>query len=262
MSGILSIISPFILASNLIFAVLLFGAILSVVLPGRKFGRRLLQISVSALLLIGLLPLHIWLFEPLENRFPIPELPDRLTGIIVMGDAGNPRITEARGQISILSQAERMIVGASLAKAHPEAKLLYSGGKWKSSDRLSEAEIAGQLYRDLGIPSDQILLETKARNTFENALFTYDLVKPTETETWVLVTSASHMPRSVGVFRRIQWEVIPYPVDYQTYDGQPLFTLNVSHNIRMFDHAARAWMSLAAYYLLDRINTILPGPKG
>jgi uncharacterized SAM-binding protein YcdF (DUF218 family) len=260
MSTILSIVSPFVWVSNLLLGVLLFGAFLSVVMPGQKIGKRLVRLSVVIFVMIGLLPLHIWLLEPLENRFPVPNLPDQITGFIVLGGAGDPRATQARGQISVRTKVARLIVSADLARAHPEAQLLYTGGKWDNTDELTEAELAGQYYIGLGIQSDRILLETKASNTFENALYSHGLVKPEKGETWVLVTSASHMPRSVGVFRRIRWEVIPYPVDYQTYEGQPLFNLHVSRNIRMFDRAARAWMSLAGYYLLDRISTILPSP--
>jgi uncharacterized SAM-binding protein YcdF (DUF218 family) len=169
-------------------------------------------------------------------------------------------MAEARGQISVLHQAERIMHSASLARAHPEAQLLYTGGKPEGAGELSEAGLAAQFYRDMGISTSRILAESRAGNTLENALFSYHLAKPKAGETWVLVTSASHMPRAVGVFRKIGWEVLPYPVDYQTYEGQSLVDLRVSRNIRMFDRAARAWMSLVGYYLLDQIDTILPGP--
>ncbi len=68
----------------------------------------------------------------------------------------------------------------------------------------------------LGVPDDRMSFEDRSRDTWENAVFTKELVQPKPGERWLLVTSATHMPRSVGIFRKIGFDVIPYPVDYQT----------------------------------------------
>jgi uncharacterized SAM-binding protein YcdF (DUF218 family) len=67
--------------------------------------------------------------------------------------------------------------------------------------------------------------EANSRDTWENAVFTRDLVKPKPGETWLLVTSAWHMPRSVGIFRRLGFDVIPYPVAYRTFSDARDFLL-------------------------------------
>lgn len=71
---------------------------------------------------------------------------------------------------------------------------------------------------DMGLDQNRITYEPEARNTFENAALTYRKLQPGPNEVWLLVTSAQHMPRAVGVFRKIGWALIPYPVDYQTAD--------------------------------------------
>ena len=80
---------------------------------------------------------------------------------------------------------------------------------------MSEAETAKPLLVTLGVAEARLILETKSRDTHENAAFTRDLVKPKPGEIWILVTSASHMPRAVGAFRKAGWTVLPYPVDYR-----------------------------------------------
>ena len=72
--------------------------------------------------------------------------------------------------------------------------------------------MARQLWTGMGVPPERMLFETAARNTHENAVLAHALAKPRPGETWLLVTSASHMPRSVGVFRRAGWDVVPWPV--------------------------------------------------
>jgi uncharacterized SAM-binding protein YcdF (DUF218 family) len=84
---------------------------------------------------------------------------------------------------------------------------------------------------------------------------------PQPGQRWLLVTSASHMPRAVGVFRQIGWPVIAYPVDYRTAGGASIGTLpNVSRRWLEFDDAIRAWIGLIAYWLAGRIASPFPGP--
>src|SRR5437660_10414784 len=79
---------------------------------------------------------------------------------------------------------------------------------------------ARKFWPSLGVPAERMTFEAKSRNTWENGLFTRDLVKPKPGETWLLVTSAWHMPRSVGLFRRLDFDVIPYPVAYRTFGAE------------------------------------------
>ena len=72
------------------------------------------------------------------------------------------------------------------------------------------------VLRDLGIGEDRLLREREARDTWENAAKSKALVGPKPGERWLLVTSASHMPRAMGAFRKAGFAVEPWPVDYRT----------------------------------------------
>lgn len=103
-------------------------------------------------------------------------------------------------------------------------------------------------------------MERRSRNTYENAVFTKALVAPKPGERWLLVTSAYHMPRSVGLFRRAGFLVEPYPVDWRI--GERVFAFeNVSADgLFRTDIAVREWLGLLAYRLSGRTGELLPGP--
>ena len=95
----------------------------------------------------------------------------------------------------------------------------------------------------------------------ENAQFTKTLVAPQTGEVWLLVTSARHMPRSIGVFRKAGWSMVAYPVDYVTPQpvGMPL-GFNVARGLGAVDAAAYEWIGLVYYRLTGRSDAWFPGP--
>lgn len=228
-----------------------------------KLGRGLLTAVSLALTALLLAPLQPWLTETLENRFPgNPDLPAHIDGIIVLGGAIEPLISEARHRIALNDAAERLTAAVMLAKAHPEAVVLYTGG---SADPLrqdaTEAPLAATLLTSLGLPADRLLVEGRSRNTFENALLSQDLVKPQNGQVWVLVTSARHMPRSVGIFRRLNWPVIPYPVDYQSGGDLPWTNVDLfTRRSRLVAQALHEWVGLVYYALNGWTDRLFPGP--
>jgi uncharacterized SAM-binding protein YcdF (DUF218 family) len=158
--------------------------------------------AIFALAAFLFTPLGALLLRPLEDRFPQP--PAEMlspTGIIVPGGASDAEKSEARGQVYLNSDAARKTAGIELVRRYPAARLVFSGG--------SEAISAKRLWFSLGVPGERMIFEDKSRNTWENAVFTRDLVKPKKGEAWLLATSAWHMPRSAGIFRRI---VLMFPI--------------------------------------------------
>jgi uncharacterized SAM-binding protein YcdF (DUF218 family) len=209
------------------------------------------------------LPLGAALLRPLENLYPVQSLdmpaPD---GIIVLGGAMDERIGAARGQVQLNEAGERMTAGVALARAFPKAKLVFSGG----SGALflhgpPEADVARKLWRDLGAP-ETMLFEDKSRNTWENAVFTRDLVHPAAGERWLLVTSAWHMPRAMGVFRAAGMNPIAFPVDFRTYgtdeDWRPPGDGALA--VRNTEAAVREWIGLIAYRLTGKLDALPPAP--
>jgi uncharacterized SAM-binding protein YcdF (DUF218 family) len=248
---------------NFLLAIAFVGAILSRGRHGR--GARAIAIGAMGLLLLaGVLPAGDWLIEPLEDRFPPP--PTDLAapyGIIVLGGAIDPELDEARHQVILSDGAARLTEAVMLARRFPQARLVYTGGSNSlTSGDYSEAADAARLMIALGVDPARIELEKRSRNTDENARFTRDLVHPEPSQVWLLVTSAYHMPRSMGLFRKAGFDVVAYPVDYRSHGGAGDWRLNrePSRDLRLFDVAVHEWAGLIAYRLSGKVDTLFPAP--
>jgi uncharacterized SAM-binding protein YcdF (DUF218 family) len=245
-------------------ALLTLGALVGAAFAARRGARRTAVGCLAALLVIGVAPAGALLIAPLENRFPAP--PADLSppyGFVVLGGAIDDDITRARGQTTFDEGAERLTEAAILARRYPSARIVYTGGSSSLLGRpSSEAEDARRLLVAMGVDSQRITLETRSRNTDENARFTAALVHPESGQTWLVVTSAYHMPRAMGLFRKAGFAAIADPVDYRTEGGRGDRRVNVSlpRGLALFDLAAHEWIGLLAYRLSGRIDAWFPGP--
>jgi uncharacterized SAM-binding protein YcdF (DUF218 family) len=253
----------FAIPSNLVILLGIGGAVL-LRSRFRRAGLRLMVGSLIVLALMGLSPLGNALIIPLENRFPAwdaargaPE------GSLVIGGAISPDVSKARGAVALTEAAERMTAAVELARRYPGARIVFSGGIGELiSSGATEAEAARRLWEALGIAPARITLEDKSRNTVENAVFSKDVVQPKPGERWLLVTSAYHMPRAIGIFRKAGFAVEPYPVDWRTRgsdDGLRAFP-TLGDGLRRTDTAVREWVGLAIYWLTGRSSELFPGP--
>jgi uncharacterized SAM-binding protein YcdF (DUF218 family) len=230
---------------------------------GRRWGRWPALAGIGFLGLLALLPLDQPVLQPLEDRFPRPAVePARIDGIVVLGGAVEQRLTEARGLPALNGAAERMTEPVALLRRHPEARLVFTGGSASlTPDALTEADVARRIWRDLGVPEERMSFETESRNTHENAVLTHRLAQSKPGETWLLVTSASHMPRSMGVFRQAGWQVLPWPVNYRTSHGPSLwFDASFPVRLQEFEWGSREWIGLVAYRLMGRTDALFPAP--
>jgi uncharacterized SAM-binding protein YcdF (DUF218 family) len=256
-------IGVMLLPINFLIGLGLLGAVLLATRAAR-LGRRLLVVSIVLLALAGFSPLGNLLLYPLEQRFP-PWDPARGApdGIIVLGGPVDPDLSLAHHAPAVTNSPDRMITAAALAYRYPNARLVYTGGSARlMSNDAKEADYARTIFESLGIAKSRLTMERLSRNTAENAAFTRDLLKPKSGERWLLVTSAFHMSRSVGLFRKVGFAVEPYPVDWRIGGRDDLFTFNntAGEGLARTDTAVREWMGLAAYRLTGRIDELLPGP--
>ena len=227
------------------------------------FGwRRLLLATLGLVVVVTALPVGHWLGQPLEDRIARPEaLPDQLTGIIVLGGAQVPHISARRDVLATNHGAERLIEAAGIAIRHPEARLVFTGGSGRVLPRRAlERDVNDRFVSILALDERRIVHEDRSRNTWENALFSKELVDPQPDETWLLITSAAHMPRSIGIFRRLDWPVVPWPVDYRTSGEDLELQVGVGQRLDEIDYAMREWVGLAAYRLMGRTDALFPGP--
>jgi uncharacterized SAM-binding protein YcdF (DUF218 family) len=231
----------------------------------RKAGSRILIFGVVLLLVLGFSPLSSWLLLPLTERFPAWSAAGRPPdGIIVLGGAIDPEISQARGSPEMDGAAERIVAMLQLARRYPAARIVFSGGSANLIETpVPEAPIAGDLLEDFGIPPSRIVLESESRTTAENATLTRALVSPKPGERWLLVTSAYHMPRSIGVFRKAGFDAEAYPVDWRTRgwsDGLTPLTM-LSAGLSRIDVAAHEWIGLIAYRVTGRTSELFPAPR-
>ena len=251
------------LPTNLLIAIGVVGAVLMVT-RFAALGRKLVMASVLLLVVCGLSPLGTMLLYPLEQRFPPWDAargaPD---GIIVLGASIEADLSAAHGTPVVRSAPDRIIAAAALAHRYPNARIVFSGGSANLlSNDAREADFAGAVFESLGIDKSRLIMERRSRNTLENAEFSKALVVPKEGERWLLVTSAFHMPRSVGLFRKAGFAVEPYPVDWRVGGRGDLlsFTNVATDGLGRTDLAVREWMGLIAYRATGKIDDLLPGP--
>lgn len=255
-------VAVLLLPSNILIAIGIAGVVF-VCTPWRRLGQGLMVISLVLLAFAAFLPVGAVLEHVLESRFP-PWDPSRgpPDGIIILGGAINPALSRAYGATQLNENGERITAIAKLARQYPNARIVYSGGDGSLfADAGREADYLYPLLDTFGVPRQRVLLEDRSRDTYENATFTKQLVKPKPGERWLLVTSAWHMPRAVGCFRRIGFPVEAYPVDWHT---RPRLQLSLSRKfgggLAGLDTAVHEWLGLLVYRIAGRTNALLPGP--
>jgi uncharacterized SAM-binding protein YcdF (DUF218 family) len=251
------------LPTNFLIVIGLCGALL-LATRWAKLGRRLMVVAVVLLAISGFSPVGKWVLYPLEQRFPPWDAargaPD---GIVVLGGSINPELSAAHGVAVSTAAADRLIAGAALARQYPKARIIFTGG---SSNLISndarEADYVTAVFESLGISKDRLEIDRRARNTAENAEFSKALAQPKSGERWLLVTSAYHMPRSVGLFRKAGFAVEPYPVGWRVGGFADLFKFSIFaiEGLDCTDTGIREWMGLVAYWITGRTSEFFPGP--
>lgn len=234
-------------------------------LPRRK-GLRMAWIATLLLAIVGVSPLSSWALWPLEERFPVPTITNdsrEFAGIIVLGGGEDGISSAYRHELHINEAGDRITVGSTLAMRLPAARLIFTGGV----GALIQSEPGGaaavrDYWLSIGIPASRIVVEHKSRNTYENATLTHQLIAPKKGERFLLVTSAAHMPRAMGVFRQAGFDVVAYPCDFRTNMTEEPFYISSSFpaGLKRLDEAAKEWIGLVAYRLLGRTDAFFPGP--
>lgn len=222
----------------------------------KKWGKGLIVASCVGFAFFGVVPIGLWTLENLENRFPkIEHIPSDTKGMILLGGSFDVWATLARGETAYNLTAGNLIKFVEVAKAYPHLKLIYTGTPF-------EAETAKKEFQALGIDPASVVFESDSKNTKENASKTADLIKPNSNDKWLLVTSAYHMPRSVALFQKQGFNLIPYPVDYHTSGHYEMwFFLGLKMNLDAWHASSREWLGMVINYIMGRSDEIYPKPK-
>jgi uncharacterized SAM-binding protein YcdF (DUF218 family) len=251
--------------SNFLIGCVVLGAVLLWTRFARS-GRWFVAAAGVLLLLFGITPLSKLLILPLDQRFPPWDSAGAPpAGIVVLGGGVVPAFLD-RGVHSLLNEsAERVTAAVDLARRYPDAKIVLSGGNASilPGARHTEGEATAALLDVLGVPRTRLIIEDRSRSTAENATFTKAVAEVKPGERWLLVTSANHMPRAIGTFRKAGFSVEAFPVDMKTTGPDDLVRpfRKMSSGLKLTDTAVHEWIGLVGYWLAGRTSTLFPGPS-
>jgi uncharacterized SAM-binding protein YcdF (DUF218 family) len=262
------LLTALMLPSSIVALLIGAGVLLLLARPhAARLGKRLVLSGLALLLLLGIAPVGNVMLLPLERRAEalggsVPA--GSATGIILLGGFEEGWITAGRPALALNEAAERLTETVLLAKRHPAAKVVFTGG---ANNLLSGGAEATARVRDylvaFGLPADRIVLEGQSRNTHENAEFLRPILQPKAGQRWLLVTSAYHMPRSVSIFRKSGFDVTAYPVDFRLRDSGDVLRPfdSIPDGLKRVDLAMREYAGLVAYWLTGRSESLWPAPR-
>jgi uncharacterized SAM-binding protein YcdF (DUF218 family) len=225
-----------------------------------KISFHILLISLLYILFISIFPIGKFGIFLLEKEFHSKTIyPDNIDGILILSGATNPFLSNEYNTIELNASSERLIESFFLINKYKNAKVIFSGGSgYLNQPHLDHTNVAKKFYDKMKIDSNKIIYENKSKNTFENILFSKELVKPNINENWLLITSAAHMRRALLISQKQNWKFIPYPVDFnQPKNIKFKPSINFFSNVTNFQKAVHEWLGLLSYYLMGRSDFIL-----
>ena len=245
------------LAAEPVFWVVLVLLIAVVLLPRRPQAARRWVLAAGAMLLLGgWAPLPDALLRHLERQYPEPPaMPiQQYAGVVVLGGAlESGYVGEGSQEPQVNGAVERMTTVLPLLRQAPDLAVVFTGGNGEYfGNGPSEAERVRRFFVQLGLDPKRVRLEDKSRNTYENAVFTARLGGIDPSQPWILITSASHMPRALAVFRKQGWNVTPYSVDFRAGLATPWTTYSLG-DFEKWRVALREYIGILAYRLTGRI---------
>lgn len=243
--------------------------ILAVVWQGLRWldWRRASRLCLGLLVVYGGLilatPLPELAVRSLENRFPQPQVEaDAIAGIIVLGGATDDGVVaEARGQVGLNDAAERLTTAVALHRRFAALPMIVSGFSARLRPRgWNEAEITRLFFEQQGVDMARVSFEAQSRNTAENAQLTARMIGAADLP-WLLVTSATHMPRAVASFGAQGLPVLPYPVDFKTVPDSVTWPAGIGTSLGFASIGLREWLGLLVYYVTGRGAELFPAPN-
>ena len=188
----------------------------------KRFRRRLL---ISALVLYYLLGnsflvdelARVWEASPVTN-LPPPRSTSRVA-VVLTGGTVNASLPVLPARPMLAGQADRLGQALYLYKTGQVGKILISGGStslfFLGSETMHEGQEAMAFLHLAGVPTADLLWETRSRNTHENALFSANVLRNRfHTSECILVTSAFHMRRAEACFRNVGIHPLPFPAAF------------------------------------------------
>lgn len=215
-----------------------------------------ISLAVFILLFFSAPVVSRWLLDSLEDQYPgtpIEKSPKAQAIVVLGGSIAFPN--SHHRDIELTDSSDRILQAARLYKAQKAPTVLMSGGNIDflgGSDLLPESQLMAQLAEEFGVPKEAMLTETTSRNTYENAKNSWVVLQPKGIKQILLVTSAFHMPRSVAIFRKVGFTVIPATTDFRSGDENIDWILATLPSAEALDNSTlvlKEWIGLLTYRL-------------
>lgn len=222
----------------------------------------LAAMAISLTLIILLVSSNAWVAKSVVRSLEWQYLPTSpvptAQAIVVLGGATSspdpPRVT-----VDLKEAGDRIIYAAQLYRQNKAPMIIVTGGRidWSGNSSPESVHMADVLT-SIGIPSEAIIQEPEALNTYENAVNVQQILTARGISKVLLVTSAMHMPRSVQIFQRQGIDVIPAPTDFQVSENEMaamtrtpkaaiLNLLPDVVNLRLFTSAIKEYLGIWVY---------------
>ena len=207
------VFTPFLHPLNYIFIFLLLALVFY---RKPRFGRTCIALALLLLMVFGTYPLPDIMVRYLESRYPLPSQLPQVDAVVVLTGMLDLKASTL-DNLEFYDGVERILTGMQLVRNRYGQKLIIAGGSGDLYNQtVSEARLLKAFAINFGLPEEQILIDPSSRNTHENAINTKLLMEKHNIASIFLVTTASHLPRAMGCFKKLGIHPIPYGVDYHS----------------------------------------------
>lgn len=212
------IVAPLFFPLSIILEILIVGVFLLWFTRRQKTGKMVVFAGVLLLALFSYGSIADICLKTLEDKYPplmdLHQFSDVKLVVVLGGGHNSDQKLPVTSQISE-SSLSRLVEGIRIHKLLPKSKLILSGGG--VFDPVPEAKVMAGIAKVMGIGENRLVLEELSKDTKDQARLIHKIV---DDERFVLVTSASHMPRSMALFQKSGMKPIPAPADYLVKERQ------------------------------------------
>jgi uncharacterized SAM-binding protein YcdF (DUF218 family) len=237
-------LAPFLLPPG-IFILLLIVSGVWLLFNKRKTG--IVNIIIGCFIWVfSISPVHNTLYRGLESSFYVPRTIEGDV-IVLLGGGVYDNVADLTGIGAPSEEMFGRIVTAVRLQKRLNVPIIVSSGK-VFEHTSAGAPIVKRFLFDLGVPGDDIIVEDRSRDTFENATYTREICLSLGFKNPIVVTSASHLKRSVMIFEKVGLEVLPVPALFRSWrERQYGWDDYLPGTLRHAENAIHEYLGLAFY---------------
>ena len=219
------------------------------------WGKNSCVAATVLLFVLGWKALPDRLIRVLEDKYEPPSTNvSRYAGMVVLGGVFKSPDGRRHDLPELGRGGDRVVAPLPIVSRYPHMRIVFTGGDGSLlNPGEAEAEVARVFFATMGVETNRVLFESRSRNTYENAIFSRDVPGVDIRLPWLLVTSASHMPRALATFQKAGWNVAPHPVDYYSSHETRWLSYSLMQGFEAWAIVLHEYVGIAAYRLSGRL---------